>query len=461
MQKKLSANILAASLWAASCVAVQAGSANHVMFILDASNSMWGRIDGKPKMEIAKDVLSAQLGSLSANTRAGLIVYGHRFDRDLNDCSDMELVGGYGRYTPSDVRQMLEQISPKGQTPIAAALEQSTHWATMDGSQTVDNASIVLITDGVESCDGDPCAAAAELAAVGIGTRVHVVGFNLEEEDRAKLACIAEMGRGKYFDAANADALGSALKQVGFEVAQTDVPPDSPQPDVPVTTSIFVDDFDGTELQPHWSVQNSDTDAYIVENGELLTISGQVGGFNSAETANIFVLNEALPDGDWDAKLTFSAELKTGRDGFQFGLFKDHDNGLYATLWTKKAGNPACSNIGLTASKWANGEETLFEIPLMGRLGCFVEGKKDIFAFYDSLAETPSTITMHKRGRSYFFTGDFGRRNEDGEPIIFETEPLTSLRTPGNLAITLGKRAKAKGEIAAMIDKVEIFSVSQ
>ncbi len=453
-------NLLAAALLSSSAcaLATQASAAKHVMFILDASNSMWGRIDGVAKIDIAKDVLTGQFSRLADGTRTGLIAYGHRFPRELKDCSDMELVGGYGTYSPTDVKQMLDYVTPKGQTPIAATLEESVNWVADDPQDPVENPTVVLITDGVESCDGNPCAAAKKLADAGINTRIHVVGFDLTPDQRKQVECISENGGGKYFDARNASGLDSALKKVEYEVAQAEPAP----PTQPVSQSVFLDDFDGTELKPHWSVQNADLDSYIVENGELLAINSDIGGLDVAETRNVFTLAEALPEGDWDATITFKAELKTGRDQLQFGLSKDTGNGLFASLLTFESSNSSCAYYILNASKISGGEVVGFDLPLnrsamRGKCGSRFESLSSIVA---PLAENPGYISMHKRGRSYHFSAYVGERDEAGKPIIYTTEPLTSLRVPGKLSFAIGKSDSAPGEIAAMVDKVEIISAS-
>ena len=438
----------------------------HVMFILDASNSMWGQIDGKAKIDIAKDVLTRQFASLPEGTQAGLIAYGHRFDRKLNDCSDMELVAGYGRHTPEQVKDLLDYVTPKGQTPIAATLEESINWVSVSGDgKPVATPTVVLITDGAESCDGDPCTAAAKLAAAGIDARVHVVGFDLNDEQRALVGCIAENGGGRYFDARDARGLNEAL----VKVAQTEVPPSpepAPQPASPMRQQVFVDDFDGTTLASHWTVTNPDEEAYLVENGELLTVSSALGGADVKETRNIFTLTAPLPEGDWDAVVTFKAEFKTTRDRFQFGLWKDADNSLVGGVWAGLDQYSRCAEFLLRSDKRSGGENAQFETPLRNRGDAACDGVKLSKEAYpgvmQALAATPTTLTMHKRGRAYHFTADLGEKGADGVPIVYETESFTSLRPPGGLSLMLGKfDGRVSGEVAAMIDRVEVFSVSQ
>ncbi len=107
---------------------VSAETQKNVMFVLDASNSMWGQIDGKPKIEIAKAVLKDLTSKMPAATKLGLIAYGHRFDRKLNECSDMELMNPIGHFSASEADNAFSFITPKGQTPIAGTLKETAGW---------------------------------------------------------------------------------------------------------------------------------------------------------------------------------------------------------------------------------------------------------------------------------------------------------------------------------------------
>ena len=203
----------------ATACAMFAGNAHadqkNVLFVLDASNSMWGRIDGKPKIEIAKSVLAGLVKSMPAQTKMGLVAYGHRFDRKLKECEDMELLNPIGHFSAKEIANSFGFINPKGQTPIAGVLRTSASWLEKHKGQ---DTTVVLISDGVESCDGDPCAAAKALNDAGISTKIHVVGFDLSGKQRAALQCISANGNGRYFNAKDAGELKSALEEVRKEV---------------------------------------------------------------------------------------------------------------------------------------------------------------------------------------------------------------------------------------------------
>lgn len=92
---------------------------------------------------------------------------------------------------------------------------------------------MVLISDGKETCEGDPCALVRSLREQGINVRVHVVGFDVNQEERDQLVCIAEAGEGKYFSADNADQLTVALTEVKQEIIAAKEPQPKPEPPPP------------------------------------------------------------------------------------------------------------------------------------------------------------------------------------------------------------------------------------
>ncbi|NER84526.1 MAG: VWA domain-containing protein, partial [Leptolyngbya sp. SIO1D8] len=160
-----------------SAAALPATAATNVVYILDASNSMWGQIEGTAKIETAREVMGDLLGNVTDGTTVGLLAYGHRSE---GACDDIEVLSGLGAETPEALVAKLTELKPKGKTPIAAALK-----AAGDVFPTNDaNNNVILISDGIETCSGDPCAVAAELAEAGVDTKVHAVGFDVDSAAR-------------------------------------------------------------------------------------------------------------------------------------------------------------------------------------------------------------------------------------------------------------------------------------
>ena len=239
--------------------AALAQNQEDVMVVFDGSNSMWGQIDGTAKIDIARNVMSNLLGEWTEDRQVGLMAYGHR---RRGDCSDIETLINPARGTSGDILARINGITPTGKTPLTDAVEQ----AARQLSYTDRPATVILISDGLESCDRDACAMARTLEKSGVGFTAHVVGFGLAgDADAASLACIAEETGGRYISASNATELGNALSAVGTAVAETAAAAPEPEPkpkpiwpDVALTAPLSA--IAGSEFTVTWDriVQASD-----------------------------------------------------------------------------------------------------------------------------------------------------------------------------------------------------------
>ena len=184
------------------------GQSQNSLFILDASGSMWGQINGKPKISIAKDVMGKLISELPDSARVGLIAYGHRRKGDCNDVETLVKLGGNQKQS---VLNAVKGLNAKGKTPLTRSVNQA-----IDMLRSEENAStVVLISDGIESCGGDPCATVKAAKTSGVNFILHTVGFGLSKKESAQLQCMAEASGGEYFQANNAeDLLKSARKAV-------------------------------------------------------------------------------------------------------------------------------------------------------------------------------------------------------------------------------------------------------
>jgi Mg-chelatase subunit ChlD len=181
-----------------------------VEIVVDASRSMWGRMDGEPKMVVAKEILQDVSDSLPDDLDLALRAYGSASPSDNNDCADSTLLVPFGEENREPIREAIVGLRPMGQTPIAYALNQA---AGDFGSRQSDRA-LVLVTDGIESCGGDPVQAARELREQGI--MVHLIGFglgNASDEDAASLQAVADASGGRYVNAGSAEELKAALAE--------------------------------------------------------------------------------------------------------------------------------------------------------------------------------------------------------------------------------------------------------
>jgi len=181
-------------------------SAARLMFILDASGSMWGQVDGTAKIAIAKEVLTELVRDLPDDAVVGLVAYGHR---RKGDCGDVEELISLGPLDRNRVIEIVQGLSPKGKTPITLSVQK-----TVDRIRHVEEeTTIILVSDGKETCGGDPCALVRELRQAGIRFMLHVVGFDVTEEERLQLECMAEAGGGEYYTAKTAHEFRAAARK--------------------------------------------------------------------------------------------------------------------------------------------------------------------------------------------------------------------------------------------------------
>jgi Ca-activated chloride channel family protein len=211
--------LLAVFLLILAAVPVRAEEGSRVILVLDASGSMWGQIDGKSKMEIAKEVVGRVVGAWKPENELGLVAYGHR---EKGSCEDIEVLREPGPLDAGDYMSAVNALNPKGKTPMTAAVRM----AAESLKYTERKASVILVSDGIETCGLDPCAVAEELEKLGVDLTVHTVGFGLDDQGAvAQLKCLAEKTGGTYTTAENADELEAALTKT---VEATPAPPPEP-----------------------------------------------------------------------------------------------------------------------------------------------------------------------------------------------------------------------------------------
>ncbi len=175
-----------------------------LILVLDASGSMWGQIEGENKIVIARQVLGELVDSLPDASEIGLVAYGHRSE---GDCDDIETVVPLGPLDKASLKQTVSALNPKGKTPLT----KSVHQAFDVLRQQEGGATVILVSDGLETCGGDPCAAVRAATEQGLDFILHVVGFDVAGEDVSQLECAAQAGGGLFTSAENAAELSDAL----------------------------------------------------------------------------------------------------------------------------------------------------------------------------------------------------------------------------------------------------------
>ncbi|KUF11863.1 vWA domain-containing protein [Pseudoponticoccus marisrubri] len=198
---------LAALLCAAPLCAL-AQEPERSILVLDASGSMWGQIDGTAKIEIARDVVGELLQSLPESQQLGLTTYGHR---STGDCADIETLVSPGADSRAAIAEAVQGLTPRGKTPMTDAVIAAAEALGYADSR----ATVILVSDGIETCNPDPCAAARALEAAGADLTVHVVGFDVTEPEALRqMQCLAGATGGRFLTASSASELGGALEEV-------------------------------------------------------------------------------------------------------------------------------------------------------------------------------------------------------------------------------------------------------
>lgn len=209
---------LACSLALASPAAMAADGEQFIL-VLDASGSMWGQIDGRSKVEIARDTVEGLVRGWNPDHALGLVAYGHR---RRGDCGDIETLIEPGPLDAQAYMRTVRGLNARGMTPLSAAVVQ----AAQALRHVEQKATVILVSDGEETCGLDPCQVGRELEAAGVDFTAHVIGFDVGNPlHQAQLRCLAENTGGRYFNARDAAELGTALNAV---VAVSSAPPPPP-----------------------------------------------------------------------------------------------------------------------------------------------------------------------------------------------------------------------------------------
>ncbi len=176
-----------------------------VILVLDASGSMWGKLKGKAKIVIARSVVKELLNTWDNNTELGLIAYGHRVK---GSCKDIETLIPVSKVNVKNFMKILNAVSPKGKTPIGAAVLKAAETL----KYTEESATVILVSDGIDTCGMDLCKLASKLKKSGVDFKTHVIGFDIRTRSAVKqLQCLAKKTGGNYFAAKDAAGLKTAM----------------------------------------------------------------------------------------------------------------------------------------------------------------------------------------------------------------------------------------------------------
>lgn len=177
----------------------------NTIIIVDASRSMWGQIDKVSKILIARNALTDALIKYNGQINLGLVAYGHQND---NSCTDVQTIQRLKKLDAPETLEKIHKITPKGSTPIATSMKVAMNLLRTAGKSK----NIILISDGLDNCQQDPCSTASALKNIAPSLKIHVIAFDRKKRKELKaLQCVAKATGGIFRSATNEPQLKSAL----------------------------------------------------------------------------------------------------------------------------------------------------------------------------------------------------------------------------------------------------------
>ncbi len=333
------------------------GEAAKVLLMLDASGSMKDPDPtGGTKMDAAKKALISSLDAIPANVEVGLRVYGAGNDGNgaPGSCEDSQLITPVGPLDKAAMTESINGFTPRGDTPIAYALQQGANDLGTDGKRR-----IILVSDGEETCDPDPCATVKNLVNSGIDVQIDTVGFAVEETARKQLSCIAEAGGGTYYEAKDGAALEASLDTLGARAARPFTVMGTPVEGSP--------DFKGAPLL----APGQYTDVSVSSNsGEISkhykvkrTWPGSTIHVSSVARMPNVGFWESIDQANWDFELRPANDSDTRCDSQYYSLSDDSRTGtMVSASLVSLALDPRATDPGSTDEECAKAEELVFTI---------------------------------------------------------------------------------------------------
>jgi Ca-activated chloride channel family protein len=191
---------------------------SRILFLIDGSGSMNQKMGTKSRFDIARELLFNLADSLEkskSNVEIGIRVFGHQYSNTAHNCEDSKLEIPFAKNNSKKILQRLKQLHPQGYTPIAYSIFKAAEqdFPNVKNSNTDMLNAIVLITDGEESCGGNPCAAAELLDKKRVSLKPFIIGLGLQDSFIKKFTCV-----GTYFDAKTPDGFKWILKSVVSQI---------------------------------------------------------------------------------------------------------------------------------------------------------------------------------------------------------------------------------------------------
>ncbi|SEM81547.1 vWA domain-containing protein [Lihuaxuella thermophila] len=181
----------------------------NIVVLIDSSGSMAGKVDGKTKMEEAKQAVKEFAKSLEGDVRISIRAYGHKGSNQQKDkavsCASTEELYPLSTYQEDRFVKVVDSLKPSGWTPLAAAIKaagQDLHAAHPD-----DENMVYVVSDGIESCGGDPVKEAKTLHEAKVKAVVNIIGLDLDDKSQKALEEVAKAGGGEFTNVTSSEEL--------------------------------------------------------------------------------------------------------------------------------------------------------------------------------------------------------------------------------------------------------------
>lgn len=255
LRRLLTPALVTASLLGTGSAALSAEPVPQVAVVFDASGSMWGQVDGRAKIEIAREAVGKLVKQFEGKPlELGLIAYGHR---RKGDCADIEIIQPVAPLDGKALTGRVDGLVPKGMTPLSQAVLDAAELVKF----TEQKATVILLSDGIETCKLDPCAVGGQLEAKGVDFTAHVIGFDIRTEtDKAQLACLAQATGGRYFDARDTEGLLEAMQQAGQAAVTAPAKSPVPKMQLAVKSPVAI----ASRVEVAWEGEKSPDDMIVI-----------------------------------------------------------------------------------------------------------------------------------------------------------------------------------------------------
>jgi Ca-activated chloride channel homolog len=198
-------------------IAAKEEKKKNVVILIDSSGSMAAEVSGGQKMELAKEAVSKFAAGFPDDATISLRVYGHKgtgSDEDKKlSCSSDELIYEPNTYDQASFDEALTQFKPSGWTPLGSSLKSAYEDLKRKAGDDTENI-VYVVSDGVETCDGNPVEEAGKLANSDLNAKVNIIGFDVDDKGQEQLKAAAEAGNGKYFTVNSKVELENSLQEL-------------------------------------------------------------------------------------------------------------------------------------------------------------------------------------------------------------------------------------------------------